>query len=343
VANHLTKLIPGSESVVELLVTLHHRILETSRSAMERASSDELLEPRGEFSGDTLFLLDLGAQESLAEVLESASEPVLVTAEGLGEHIFPAGSGRSARFRILIDPVDGTRELSTGKRSAWVLSGVAPNRGPVTTLDDIQFAIQTELPPRHQETAAIAYAVRGGGAFEQRVRVTDGAAAGGAHRLKTSQMATLRGGFAAFADYFAGGHELTGRLADLVFESVLGPVQRGEAQVYNDQYLSTGGCVYLLASGRYRFFADLRPTLNALLERWGRDIGLCAHPYDLATLLIASESGAKVTDGSGGAAAYPFDTETDCSWIGYANDAIRDEVEQDLQEMLGSLESDLGL
>ena len=32
------------------------------------------------------------------------------------------------------------------KRSAWILTGVAPNRGPETSLQDIVLAMQTEIP-----------------------------------------------------------------------------------------------------------------------------------------------------------------------------------------------------
>jgi hypothetical protein len=115
---------------------------------------------------------------------------------------------------------------------------------------------------------------------------------------------------------------LIGEIADETFGAVLGPVGKGEAVVYNDQYLSSGGCMYLLATGRYRFFADLRPLIGQV----GRTVGLCAHPYDLCTHLIASEAGAIVTDMAGGPLAYPLSTDTDCGWIGYANANIAAEM-----------------
>ena len=40
----------------------------------------------------------------------------------------------SVDWRIIVDPIDGTRGLMEQKRRAWVLTGVAPNRGPGESL-----------------------------------------------------------------------------------------------------------------------------------------------------------------------------------------------------------------
>ena len=47
------------------------------------------------------------------------------------------------------------------KRSGWVLTGVAPNRGPETSLADIEVAVQTEIPLVKQHLCDTAWAVRG--------------------------------------------------------------------------------------------------------------------------------------------------------------------------------------
>ena len=58
--------------------------------------------------------------------------------------ILPRGTTESeAVWRIIVDPIDGTRGLMYQKRSAWILTGVAPNRGPSTSLRDIVLAVQT--------------------------------------------------------------------------------------------------------------------------------------------------------------------------------------------------------
>ena len=61
---------------------------------------------------------------------------------------------------------------------------------------------------------------------------------------------------------------------------------------------------------------------------------MCAHPYDLAASLVAEEAGAILTDASGDRLDYPLDTETNCAVIGYANQAIREEVEPHLMAVL---------
>ena len=69
---------------------------------------------------------------------------------------------------IIVDPIDGTRGLMYQKRSAWILTAVAPNRGPATSLRDIELAVQTEIPLVKQHLSDQLWAVRGGGAHAQR-------------------------------------------------------------------------------------------------------------------------------------------------------------------------------
>jgi len=154
-----------------------------------------------------------------------------------------------------------------------------------------------------------------------------------------SAAASVRGGFAVFADYFAGSHAVTAQIADLVFDAALGPVRPGKALAFNDQYLSTAGCMYLVANGAYRFFADLRPVVGQVAVRSGRNVGLCAHPYDLCTYLIAQQAGVLITDPAGlRSLSYPLATDVDCGWIGYANQSVRDEMEAPLRSAIAQVE-----
>jgi hypothetical protein len=63
-----------------------------------------------------------------------------------------------------------------------------------------------------------------------------------------------------------------------------------------------------------------------VLARQGLALGLCCHPYDLSTELIAREAGVIVADPAGGPLKAPLDTETDVSWAGYANQTIHDQI-----------------
>ena len=61
----------------------------------------------------------------------------------------------------------------------------------------------------------------------------------------------------------------------------------------------TGGQLYELIAGHDRFVADIRPLMDACLARSGQALGICCHPYDLCTELIARELGVIVTDAYG--------------------------------------------
>ena len=83
--------------------------------------------------------------------------------------------------------------------------------------------------------------------------------------------------------------------------------------------------------GHDRWCADIRPLVWA--ERGQR--GLCCHPYDLCTAQIARAAGVIVTDAHGRAARRAARRGRPTSrWIGYANAAIRAQVEPVLQQIL---------
>src|SRR5437763_10064982 len=103
--------------------------------------------------GDTIYAIDRVGEDALVQGLADVArqEPLCLVAEGLpGDGlVVPRGVGareRDCRWRLLVDPIDGTRGLMYQKRSAWVLTGIAPNRGAGTRLPDIALPVQTEMP-----------------------------------------------------------------------------------------------------------------------------------------------------------------------------------------------------
>jgi fructose-1,6-bisphosphatase/inositol monophosphatase family enzyme len=64
---------------------------------------------------------------------------------------------------------------------------------------------------------------------------------------------------------------------------------------------------------------------------------LCCHPYDVCTELIAREAGVIVTDERGQPLDAPLDIRANVSWIGYANETIRQKVEPVLLRLLAEL------
>src|SRR5690348_13101785 len=120
---------------------------------MERAAPGALAAVvADEDEGDTIYALDRISEEYLVNwfAREVAPERRLLRVggglpdSGHGPGMLPLPGGINAdeaEVRILMDPIDGTRGLMCQKRSAWILTGVAPNHGPQTRLSDIELAV----------------------------------------------------------------------------------------------------------------------------------------------------------------------------------------------------------
>jgi hypothetical protein len=87
-------------------------------------------------------------------------------------------------------------------------------------------------------------------------------------------------------------------------------------------------------AGHDRFVADLRPLMETVLARRGLALGMCCHPYDLCTELIARELGVIITDPSGQPLRAPLNVEAEVAWAGYANPRLRAHIEPLLQTAL---------
>ena len=288
-----------------------------------------------EEAGDTIYAIDRIAEHLLVEdigrTMATRDAPALLVAEGLpdGEIVVPAGAdGAAARWVIIIDPIDGTRGLMYQKRPAWILTGVAAGPG-ARTLADIELAVQTEIPLVKQHLCDEVWAVRGHGAAALRYNRFTGESR--PLDLQPSSASTIAHGFAMLTRFFPGSRAELAAIDDELVEAVLGPPQPGKAQSFEDQYISTGGQLYELIAGHDRFNADLRSLFE---RRRAGGAALCCHPYDLCTELIAREVGVVVTDERGAPLAAPLDVTSNVAWIGYANQAVRAQVEPHLQRAL---------
>jgi len=310
---------------------LHDRIRERVFEATAQQSADELSRVVAEEGGDLVFAIDRVSEAVLLDFVadELAShEPVVLVAEGLpqGQVVLPAGADQAdCRWRIIVDPIDGTRCLMFQKRSGWVLTGVAPNRGDATGLQDIVLAVQTELPLLKQHLCDQLWAIRDQGAEAVRYdRLTSETVP---LELRPTQADSIQFGYAAISRFFPGLRDVSAAIDDEVVRGALGPQPPGGTLTFEDQYPSTGGQIYSLLCGSDRFIADLRPLLRYIAAERGETLGHCCHPYDICTMLIAQELGVQITDPSGAPLDAPLDVETDVAWAGYANDAIRRQVE----------------
>jgi hypothetical protein len=333
------------DRLLALLRALHDDIARAVVAASEERGVEALaaVVADDDPSGDTIFALDRISEERLVAFFAERVAPIwplVLVAEGLadvgqgaGVVALPVGLDPvDAELRIIVDPVDGTRGLMYQKRAAWVLTGVAPNRGDGTRLSDIELALQTEIPLAKQHLADQLWAARGAGVVaERRNRLT------GERfplRVRPSQAATIEQGFATVARFFPGMRDVLGALDEAIMRAALGPARRDKAQSFEDQYICTGGQLYELLAGHDRFVADLRPLMETALAADGRAFSICAHPYDLAALLVAQEAGIIVTDPRGQSLDAPLDTTTNVAWVAHANAAIRAQMEPPLHEAL---------
>jgi fructose-1,6-bisphosphatase/inositol monophosphatase family enzyme len=331
-------LITDAAGLLPMVQELERKIRDAVLDSCARRSLEELAEVADDAPGDTIYAIDKVSEALLVEAFEKeapAAGGVVLVAEGLheGELVLPRGSEpASARFRVLIDPIDGTRGLMYQKRSAWVLAGIAPNRGRDTRLSDIVAAAQTEIPILKQELGDELSAVKGRGAQALRVHVKTGEWR--EFSLRPSRAESIEHGFAMLTRFFPGGRDVLARLDDEIVEALLGPPRAGKAACFEDQYASTGGQLYELMVGHDRFNADLRPLLGPLLGARGRPQPLCCHPYDLAASLIATEAGIVLTNPDGTPLDAPLDVGSDVAWVGYANAALRARIEPVLRAAL---------
>ena len=325
-------------NLLEPVRRLHEEIRASVVEACERATSVELATVVSEQEGDTIFALDRVSEELLIDFFErevAPLAPLLLIAEGLtgGQIILPRGASESdVVWRIIVDPIDGTRGLMYQKRSGWILTGIAPNRGPRTSLNNIELAVQTEIPLAKQHLSDVLWAIRGEGFHAQRFNRLTGEHA--PLELHPSTAVDIAQSYSQIVRFFPGVRDVLAAIDDEIVFGTLGPPKFGKAQCFEDQYTSTGGQLYELIVGHDRFVADLRAQLDSLTAARGLPKLLCCHPYDLCTELIAREAGVIVTDLDGGPLKALLAVEPDVSWVGYANERIRATVEPHLQAAL---------
>ena len=127
--------------------------------------------------GDTIYRVDLRAEEVVLEwAAMHAHNPrgpfgatFAVIAEGLpgdGWTTFPAGTPRDAvETVVIVDPIDGTRGLMHGKRSAWALAATGPGParlGRAPHLRDLHAAAMAEIPTPRARLVDTLWGTRGG-------------------------------------------------------------------------------------------------------------------------------------------------------------------------------------
>lgn len=329
-----------SQEIKELLCSAGALICDKVYHALQYQSQEERASVYREGEDDTIYQIDKQVEDVLLPLLASRASSVggiALVAEGISTAedpmIFPQDETWSeAAVRIIMDPIDGTRGLMYDKRSAFFLAGAAPNLSVHTRLKDIEVAVMTELPTSKQLYSDTLWAIKN-------------QEAAGARRnlltqerknlvLRPSRASTIAGGFAQIARFFPPGRDILAAMEEEMLAQIFPDMPEGKALLFEDQYISSGGQLYELIMGHDRFVADLRACLFRKMKQDGKKTGHVCHPYDICATLIGQESGILLTDARGNVLDAPLDTSSPVDWIGYANAAIRSEVEPVLQRIM---------
>src|SRR5205823_3707399 len=149
-----------------------------------------------------------------------------------------------------------------------------------------------ELPTSKMGFADVLWAIKGRGAEGNRIDLSNNDALPLA--LRPSTASNIEHGFASVVNFFPGTKVLASQLMEHLVAHLVGAADTTGAIAFDDQYISTGGQFYEMIVGHDRFIADLRPLFYRIQNQ---PPGLCCHPYDCATMLIAQEAGVRLTDG----------------------------------------------
>jgi len=309
-------LVPRLRALQVLIRTALIKEMQTqSVEALSRAARDD--------EGDTIFGIDVEVEEMLLRYCEEwgKEQHFTLVGEGLptaGVEFGTPGLG-GPPFRLLVDPIDGTRGLMFDKRSGWCLMGCAPDRGEDTKLQDVEVAVMTELPTTRQHISDVVWAVAGQPAQAERhdvVRDTQTPLP-----ILPSTAKDVTHGFASVANFFPGGKTLIAELDEAIMDRAMGGWNPEKAEVYSDQYISTGGQLAEVMLGRDRFVLDLRPLVY---QKMGVKSALACRPYDLSTWLVGQQAGCVVCDPFGEPLDAPLDITTNMSFAFYANRELAD-------------------
>lgn len=268
----------------------------------------------GETAADTIYAIDAVADDALLGWFEEHWPEVRVVSEGLDS---PVVVGRSPLWTVIVDTIDGTRGLMYDKRPAWCLAAAAPLDG---SLADVVSAAMTELPTVKQGAADQLSGTRGGGVVAER---TDLRGAKTQLDVRPSSAIDLEHSFSGLAKFFLPGKPALASLEAELFRRL------GCETIFDDQYLSSGGQLHELITGRDRFVADLRPLVD--------QHGLACHPYDVCTSMLLTELGGVVTDPWGEPLDAPLDTTSPVAWVGYANEVIATRISPILAALVEEL------
>jgi fructose-1,6-bisphosphatase/inositol monophosphatase family enzyme len=314
-----------SESWLERLIELSDRIRGAARSALldavKQGSLDPLSRQAGSGAGDVTYGIDVPAEDVTSEWLEETARSLplsLLTEDAGWRHFGPDGvlpGFDHGGPRISIDPIDGTRMLMNDLRPAWTVIGLAGPGARVPRLSEVAFGILSEIPDSRAAKFRRLVARRGEGCrFEERTLADDSVLS--ERKLDVGSDDRVDHGLFPFFRYMPDQRPEIAAIEAAFFRRLAEKEGADVRACWDDQYVSNGGQLALLAMGTYRMIADLRAWLA---KKRGRTT-LTGKPYDIAGAVIcAQEAGCVVAAVDGSPLDMPLDAETPVGFVGFAN------------------------
>jgi fructose-1,6-bisphosphatase/inositol monophosphatase family enzyme len=327
------------------LLDLSDRLRAAARDALVRAIAsgdpESLRRQAGQGAGDVTYGIDVPAERALDEWLESTARttPLSLLSEESGwRHAGPDGRGRAVELdgfdhggpRIVVDPIDGTRNLMTDLRSAWSVIGLAGPGARAPRMADVEIGVLSEIPDSRAAAYRRLSARRGG---RCRCELHDlGGPARSERDLDNGDEVRVDHAYFPFFKYMADMRPEIAAIEARFFARIAEHEGADVRNCYDDQYISNGGQLALLALGSYRMIADVRAHLAA---RRGTPT-LTSKPYDIAGAVIcARAAGCVITAVDGSELDFPIDTETPLSFVGWVNRATEKRLAAHLAAALG--------
>ena len=294
--------------------------------------------PRGSEAGDLTFGLDAPSEAFLDRwLLQVARErPLSLLTEDRGwrhRGPDPERPGESMQLpdfdhggpRIAIDPVDGTRNLMVGLRSAWSVISFAPAGAGMPRLSELSAGIVSELPSLRAALMSTYVADSEGCRLEERELSSGTLLSQGPQRVDADDRVDH-----GYFPFFRFEPRMRPHLARLEAEFCALLVSEENADpetIYDDQYISNAGQLTLLMQGTYRLIVDAR-ALAA--EHLGSPTPT-SKPYDVAgAIFCARAAGAEVSAADGEELDFPIDNQTPVHMAAYVNRATRLRLEPHL-------------
>ena len=287
--------------------------------------------PAAQGAGDIQYGIDILSEEGLPQLVAEELEewlPLQLLSEGLARGGVLVGEGEP-RTLVVIDPVDGTRGLMHDKRSAFALLAMGTLEGG--SLRTLRSAAMVEIPTQRSELSDVIWVTRGSLVRAQTEHLGSGAIS--PLVLKPSGESELLHGFATIARFIGGAKGAIGAFEDRLLDALYPGDESAWSAIFEDQFISNGGQLHSLMTGRDLFVADLRPLFRT---RSGGRI-LASHPYDLCCALLAEAVGVVLCDPAGRPLDCPMDLTTDVAWVAYANEGLRERIEPLLLPLIADL------